>query len=69
MSTSVWLYGCYLGLAQDTCGKYEKDEKSRGWQARVGGCCSCVHREPANAETMRADANFAEVQSESRRED
>ena len=56
---SVWLYTCKLGLAQSTCGKYRRDTDSRGDSQRLGGCCSCSHRKPDNAETMRADAEYA----------
>ena len=48
------VFGCEFGLSQDDCGKYEKDEKSRG-AGRWDGCPSCSHREPANAETRQAD--------------
>jgi hypothetical protein len=51
---SVWEYSCKKGLAQDTCGQRKVDKKARGY-GQWGGCPSCAHREPANAETTRAD--------------
>jgi len=55
---STWVYGCALGLQQDGCNSYETDEDSRGCSKYVG-CPSCKHREPDNAETTRADNNYA----------
>ena len=50
---STWVFGCKLGLAQETCGRREADPHSRG--AHLGGCPSCVHREPGNEETALAE--------------
>ena len=55
MNENKWLFGCLYGLRQETCGKYERDDKSRGAYLGYGGCASCLHREPANVETESAD--------------
>ena len=52
---SDWMFGCEFGLRQETCGRYERDRRSRGAHAGFGGCASCVHRTPANEETRIAD--------------
>lgn len=57
---SPWVFGCELGLQQDTCGKYEADEESRGF-GRWNGCASCIHREPANARTESTEARWLET--------
>lgn len=54
MSESQWCFECAFGLAQDDCGEYQADEKARGY-GRYSGCCSCVHRRPANAATEAAE--------------
>lgn len=64
---SSWVFSCKLGLSQDTCGQYEKDETARGY-GRWGGCASCVHRVAANATTMVAEGNHGEEQYHRRRE-
>lgn len=56
---STWVYGCKLGLYQDTCGRYEQDTSSRGQRAQIGGCPSCVHREPGSDATRQADQEHA----------
>jgi len=50
-----WAFGCDLGLAQNTCGQYLADANSRGAAANLGGCPSCVHREPDNARTRTVE--------------
>lgn len=62
---SKWMYYCELGLAQDTCKAYRPDPRSRGY-GRYGGCPSCVHRLPANAETAEADAAWKREQQKGR---
>lgn len=58
MTNSTWKFGCNLGLAQDTCGKYKRDKNSRG-SSRYSGCPSCTHRKPEGAATVRAEAEHA----------
>lgn len=53
----AWVYGCRLKLAQKDCARYEADTASRGYGQRIDGCPSCVHREPADAATAKADAS------------
>jgi len=43
-----------MGLGQDDCGEYVQDKQSRG-AGRFGGCASCIHREPYNTETQKAE--------------
>ena len=64
---STWQFGCTLGLAQSGCTRYERDDDSRGEAQRFGGCASCIYRQAHNAETMRAEASFANVVSERER--
>jgi hypothetical protein len=49
-----WVFGCNLGLGQDSCGRYEADKTARGYD-RYGGCPSCLHRDPADNETADAE--------------
>lgn len=53
---SVWTFGCKLGLSQSGCQKREHDPSSRGAAQRIGGCASCIYREPASPETAKAEA-------------
>ena len=55
MNESKWLFTCIFGLQPETCGKYARDDESRGAHFGYGGCASCLHREPDNAETATAD--------------
>ena len=55
---SVWVFGCELGLSQDACAEREFDPDSRGATSH-GGCCSCIHRIPANAATRDEEAAWA----------
>jgi len=54
-SGTSWAFGCDLGLMQGTCGQYLADANSRGAAANLGGCPSCVHREPDNARTRTVE--------------
>jgi len=53
---TFWAFGCDLGLMQGTCGEYLADANSRGAVSGLGGCPSCVHREPDNARTKAVEA-------------
>ncbi len=55
MINSSWVFGCVFGFRQDTCGKYERDERSRGAYAGFVGCPSCVNRVAGNDETEGAE--------------
>jgi hypothetical protein len=61
---STWVFSCSLGLAQDKCGEYERDENSRGVRQRFGGCASCVNRVPHNKQTQMAEWAFEDRQQE-----
>lgn len=54
--TSVWVFCCKKGLAQNGCTEREYDPKSRGAKQRIGGCPSCKYRESDNPETGKAEA-------------
>jgi len=60
---STWAFGCQMGLRQDDCGEYVKDKQSRG-AGRFGGCPSCIHRSPYNAETRQAEEYYRLNRSE-----
>jgi len=55
-NVSTWAFSCKLGLAQESCGSYERDPASRGAKAGLGGCPSCTHRQPYNEETAKVEA-------------
>jgi hypothetical protein len=61
MTESAWVFGCKLGLAQDSCGRrHEKDHLARGYGS-YPGCPACIHREAGNEATKRAEEEYAKA--------
>jgi hypothetical protein len=56
---STWVFSCKLGLEQNTCDEYERDESAR--LGKWDGCPSCVHRIPDSFATEQAEWEYENV--------
>ena len=55
-----FFFRCEYDLDPGFCQMYEWDPESRGFAQGLADCPSCKYREPINAETAKAEREWAE---------
>lgn len=55
-----FFFRCIYDMDPEYCHSYEWDPESRGFAKGLADCPSCIHREPINAETIKAEREWEE---------